>query len=264
MLGAVHELGDQMDGLPGTSFTFYGDGLVQWCASRYIPRVWELGHVPVLAIQKIPKTIPEEHGSIHTKLKFMPAEPAFLERIDGSVISPEYRALNHQLHQEQKEFGNRGAVHMPNIRRLVEEFKFHSVLDYGCGKGRLAQALPFPIQEYDPAIPGKEAKPEPAEFVVCTDVLEHIEPNLLSNVLRDLQRCTKTMGYFVISTGPAKRELPDGRNAHLLQKDAQWWKTQLEPFFTIDATLFVSPLFHVIVSAKDRPQPYKIPILVEE
>jgi hypothetical protein len=81
MLGAVHELGDQMDGLPGTSFTFYGDGLVQWCASRYIPRVWEPGHVPVLAIQKIPKTTPEEHGSIHTKLKFMPAEPALLERI---------------------------------------------------------------------------------------------------------------------------------------------------------------------------------------
>ncbi len=80
MLGAVHEFGDQLDALPGTSFTFYGDGLIQWCASRYVPRVWEPGHVPVLAIKKIPKS-ESDHKGILTVLDFVPKPPAMLERI---------------------------------------------------------------------------------------------------------------------------------------------------------------------------------------
>ena len=45
--------------------------------------------------------------------------------------------------------------------------------------------LTFEIKEYDPAIPGKDSLPEPADIVVCSDVLEHIEPNYLLNVLVD-------------------------------------------------------------------------------
>jgi hypothetical protein len=93
--------------------------------------------------------------------------------------------------------------------------------------------LDFPIWEYDPAIPEKAESPRPADLVVCTDVLEHIEPDHLKAVLKDLKRCVKRMGYFVINTGPARKTLPDGRNTHLIQQDREWWRNTLGRYFTV-------------------------------
>jgi hypothetical protein len=69
--------------------------------------------------------------------------------------------------------------------------------------------------------------PDPADIVACTDVLEHIEPECLEDVLADLRRVTKKMGFFTIATRPAKKFLSDGRNAHLIQQDARWWLEKL-------------------------------------
>jgi hypothetical protein len=60
-------------------------------------------------------------------------------------------------------------------------------------------------------------------MVCCIDVLEHIEPDLLDNVLDDLKRVTKRIGFFTVSTSPAEKTLPDGRNAHLIQAAPEWW-----------------------------------------
>jgi len=43
--------------------------------------------------------------------------------------------------------------------------------------------------------------PSPASFVACIDVLEHIEPELLDNVLDDLRRVTAQIGVFTVHTG---------------------------------------------------------------
>ena len=48
--------------------------------------------------------------------------------------------------------------------------------------------LQLRIYHYDPAIPEWSAPPAPRRFVACIDVLEHIEPDLLDNVLDDLKR----------------------------------------------------------------------------
>src|SRR5688572_7436580 len=95
------------------------------------------------------------------------------------LISEEYRELNRKLHAENALFGNDHFGWSKFIRHLVEGNGYTEVLDYGCGKGKLAAALAdlnIQMQEYDPAIEGKEAEPQPAELVACTDVLEHIEP----------------------------------------------------------------------------------------
>jgi hypothetical protein len=34
---------------------------------------------------------------------------------------------------------------------------------------------------------------------------------------------TARAGIFSVHTGPAKRILPNGRNAHLIQQPAAWW-----------------------------------------
>ena len=105
---------------------------------------------------------------------------------------------------------------------------------HNCGKGALANKLPFPIWEYDPAIPGKDAVPRPADLVICTDVLEHVEPAMLDNTLRDLSRCVLKAGYFVIHTGAAKKTLPDGRNTHLIQEGEAWWREKLAKYFDVN------------------------------
>jgi hypothetical protein len=107
------------------------------------------------------------------------------------------------------------------------------MLDYGCGKGLLAKSLDFPIWEYDPAIPGKDNPPNPADLVVCIDALEHIEPDYLSAVLFDLSRCVKKVGYFIINTKEAIKKLPDGRNTHLIVEGKEWWKEKLDKYFFI-------------------------------
>ena len=103
------------------------------------------------------------------------------------------------------------------------------ILDYGAGKGRLGSTLtelfdePFIIHHYDPAVPEWSSPPQPCAFVACIDVLEHIEPDLIDNVLDDLKRVTAGVGFFTVHTGAALKILPDGRNAHLIQSPAAWW-----------------------------------------
>lgn len=97
------------------------------------------------------------------------------------------------------------------------------ILDYGCGKSTLQQQLPFKIQQYDPAVPKYSTLPDPADIVVCTDVLEHIEPDNLGNVLLHIHSLAKKAAFLVIATRPAKKILEDGRNAHLIVKDMVWW-----------------------------------------
>lgn len=104
-----------------------------------------------------------------------------------------------------------------------------SILDYGCGAGTLgtalkAQAWPFDFREYDPAVPGKDAMPRPADLVVCTDVLEHIERDRLDTVLGHIRALSMQGTFLVISTVPAHKSLPDGRNAHLIVESPDWWR----------------------------------------
>lgn len=171
------------------------------------------------------------------------------------LISEEYRKLNQKLHEDHSEYGNalkqnRGKSIADVVLQYVAHFKTRDVLDYGCGKGWLAQHLPFPIKEYDPALPGKDALPEPADLVFCLDVLEHIEPEYLQAVLKDLKRCVKRYGSFIIHTGPAEKKLADGRNAHLIQQPAQWWSEQIKVHFELADVTITHQHVQVDVSPK--------------
>lgn len=150
------------------------------------------------------------------------------------LISDEYRKLNQQLHETNPAYGISGGKCVDMVMYLTKELRTQNVLDYGCGKGKLAKMLPFPIKEYDPAIPGKDTDPKPADIVICSDVLEHIEPDYVDSVIGDVARCTERIAYLVIHTGPAMKTLPDGRNTHLIQENRAWWYRRLEQQFHIE------------------------------
>lgn len=223
MLECAKQTFHELNQMPDVKATFYGEGLVQAMAKNYKPE--PVSENKMLIGFNKPK-----------------------------LITPYYAKLNAELHQTNIAYGVGGGRHAPIVIKLCESLKTKSVLDYGCGRSYLAKELDFPIWEYDPAIPGKSDSPRPADLVVCTDVLEHVEPELLHYVLNDLARCVKVVGYFVIHTGPSTKSLSDGRNSHLIQKPPQWWEKALGKHFILakHSIQYKAPLITAIVGPRKK------------
>jgi hypothetical protein len=152
------------------------------------------------------------------------------------LISEEYRKLNTEMHTVREHYGKQSSNFVETVFTLCARNGTTDVLDYGCGKGEMHLGLPFGVQNYDPAIKKYANAPTPADIVVCTDVLEHVEPECLDDVLADIKRCIKILALLGIPTGKARKTLPDGRNAHLNQHPVTWWDEKLAQagFETLD------------------------------
>jgi len=148
----------------------------------------------------------------------------------GVLITEGYREQQRVLH-ENPDYGRASIAYAPLVAKAVNSFGISEVLDYGAGKLRLMETIAagrlvdhkFRYIPYEPSNPKYAETPDPAEMVVCIDVLEHVEPDLIENVLDDLKRLTQRVGMFTVHTGPAKKFLDDGRNAHLIQEGMGWW-----------------------------------------
>lgn len=171
------------------------------------------------------------------------------------LISEAYRAQQQKLHANPA-YGVASVKFAPLVAQAMQQNNFREVLDYGAGKGRLGTRLrdllkPSPIvHHYDPAVPQWAAPPAPCDFVACIDVLEHVEPDLLDNVLDDLKSVTRQTGLFTVHTGPAVKVLDDGRNAHLIQKPYDWWLPKLIERFELSVFQRGSGGFYVVVRRK--------------
>ena len=136
-----------------------------------------------------------------------------------------------KLHQSKSTFGDRADYN--KFSKWIDYFDPSSIIDYGCGKGKLVNTFKqdFPsktIQGYDPAV--EEFSQEPTttfDMLISLDVLEHIEPDYIDSVLQNINNLIIKGCYLVIATGPAKNKLPDGRNAHLIQEEPEWWKKKI-------------------------------------
>jgi hypothetical protein len=174
-----------------------------------------------------------------------------------TLISDEYRRLQEELHRNP-DYGVASVGYAPLVAEILKQVRATELLDYGAGKGRLGQTLrqhiqvPLTIHHYDPAVPEWSAPPAPCGFVACIDVLEHIEPHLLDNVLDDLKRVTVGVGVFTVHTGAAVKVLPDGRNAHLIQQPAGWWLPKILERFELVTFNRMPQGFWVGVERKQR------------
>ena len=159
-----------------------------------------------------------------------------------------------ELHATRKTFSGRGVL--KHARRLVElsqRVGAASALDYGCGKGTqytvhmdqnfnklndevlaerfgktLEEMLGYEVRKYDPAWPQFNVKPDENadsfDLVWCTDVLEHVPEEDIPAIIRDLDLMAKKALFVTVGTYPAKKTLPNGENAHITQKPAEWWR----------------------------------------
>ena len=155
----------------------------------------------------------------------------------SETITETYLKLQSELHQNPN-YGVASLSFAPIIAKIIKNLRIESITDYGAGKKRLLEGLHnegiispryFP---YDPVFPDY-GPPMPADLVCCIDVLEHIEPDLLGNVLQELSLITNGIGFFSIHMGPAVKVLSDGRNAHLIQQPSSWWLPRLCKYFDI-------------------------------
>jgi hypothetical protein len=171
--------------------------------------------------------VPKEGGVLHHCRDIDPEEL--------KTLSPEYKKLL-QLEHQTSTWGVMAGKMIGTLESFLQENKATEVLDYGAGSSSFKNSLKdtsIKVYEYDPGIKGIDKSPEPKNYTICIDVLEHIEPDLIDVVLEDLARVTKVKGYFTIAMYPAKRVLKDGRNAHLIIEKTEWWMNKICKYFNI-------------------------------
>lgn len=173
----------------------------------------------------------------------------------SDLISPEYLAEMKRLHAAPRGFGGKGHRWAPIVTALVEmqdaitrakcfepdTLMPLQILDYGCGQGTLGQAVAGLIRAqegrytkrvlkgiwtdfdpvYLPTIPRG-----PFDLIVCTDVLEHVEPSKILAVLDYFRQVLRPDGelFTVIGLRETDKKLSDGRQAHINLLGEQSWK----------------------------------------
>lgn len=160
-------------------------------------------------------------------------------------ISQEYKAIQEQMHDTHERYGVSGSEHASRVfmagAQIVKKFGKCDILDYGCGKETLKSAMEesFPaipgmrVVGYDPGREGFDAEPRQAQVVVCTDVMEHVEPECVDAVLRHLCELTEHVAIIDVALTPAIKHLPDGRNAHICLKSRDWWLSFIKKYFVL-------------------------------
>lgn len=154
------------------------------------------------------------------------------------LVSNEYRAILHEIHRTENWGIAARFWYFKDIVADVQKLGLTELLDYGAGAGRFKvgvkeKNLGFDVLEYEPGIMAFATNNKPRDYLVCCDVLEHVEPELLENVLNDMARCMKVAGFITTDSNPATKTLPDGRNAHLIQEDHAWWDDMISRYFHI-------------------------------
>lgn len=147
------------------------------------------------------------------------------------LLTEAYREEQRILHSR----GNYGTASLQYgglVTDLLNQSGAKTLLDYGCGSMQNLTKVIRPNHDveyrgYDPGVSEYSGDPEPADLVVCIDVLEHIEPECLDSVLDHLKTLSPVFMFATVHTGPAVKTLSDGRNAHLIQEPPKWWLPRL-------------------------------------
>lgn len=114
------------------------------------------------------------------------------------------------------------------INQFADLHHCETILDYGCGK---AQFWPPEwqgrVSGYDPAVDQFSQEPQPADLVICVDVMEHIPHNQVTEVIDRVNSLARRALFWVVDVKPAKKRFLNGVNCHLTQQPAEWWRDRV-------------------------------------
>jgi 2-polyprenyl-3-methyl-5-hydroxy-6-metoxy-1,4-benzoquinol methylase len=162
------------------------------------------------------------------------------------LITEAYRKELQKIHRKDADWGSGPRGNIIKICHFIYYNDVKRILDYGCGKGELlGWFLPIQVANYDPAITQWAADPTPQDYLLCTDVLEHVEPECIKDVIEHLVSKFNKKAFLGISLVESRKLLSDGRNSHLLIKPIEWWIGLLQKFCTIEQIEFVNGIIYV-------------------
>ena len=172
---------------------------------------------------------------------------------------------------------------------ILNKEKAKSILDYGCGKGklyspteyntlkldkkgrRLNDSLPnlWQLDYYDLYDPGyKEYSKLPKgkyDGVICTDVIEHIDENDCDWILDEIFSYGRKFVYLTIACYKALKTFDNGKNVHVNVQTPEYWKEKLNKLHKKYPYLNVYANMDVMIEDKEdknygkwRSQPYNI------
>jgi len=199
--------------------------------------------------------------------------PSFVgEGGSEDAFDPGFFALLEHAEAHHFWFIGRREIILDALKRHVPDLSGKRMLEIGCGNGNILrylqnrtelqltgcdlfmEGLQFCRNQVDIPLYQIDATLLPFhncfDIIGIFDVLEHIEPALLDNVLDDLQRVTADVGVFTVHTGRAAKVLPDGRNAHLIQQPPAWWLPKFLERFELANFNRVVMGFMVVVERK--------------
>jgi hypothetical protein len=152
------------------------------------------------------------------------------------IISDNYKATLEELQNNNRFKGS--LVKYDPVKEFIDKYKPQTIVDYGCAKGVLVNQLrtDYPsivVDGYDPGVPEfNTIKQDSYECLISNDVIEHFEPEFLDSTLQKMETLFTKSAWLIIACYPAKKRLPDGRNAHLIIESPKWWIKKIKNTFT--------------------------------
>lgn len=140
---------------------------------------------------------------------------------------------NYQEIHSSKDYGFTSTIFKEHIQACLNDIKPKSILEFGCGQSILIDKLVHDAEyyRYDPAIPKFSTIPvESADFIINTDVLEHIPEKDLDDVIATMKSITDHV-FYNIATDYANEILPNGENAHCSVWGADKWLKIIQKHF---------------------------------
>ena len=158
-----------------------------------------------------------------------------MSKLSKGLITAHYINALKRIHGNQNRSNGFGGKVKPlgHFVSLMTDWQPATMLDYGCGKGAILAHLQssYPntvVEGYDPAVDEfNRIRKGTFDCVVSCDVLEHIEPTFLVNVLAHINTISNKFIWLRIDTVRARKTLPNGDNAHLIIEDQRWWTKKL-------------------------------------
>ena len=166
------------------------------------------------------------------------------------LITQSYIDQLKQMHNQPEKKLGFGTQPPGKLVEILKNSQSLSVLDFGCGKGEILSQVQklFPkkqIMGYDPGVEVFSHYPLGIDFIYSVDVLEHVEPEFIDEVLRKLVNEGEHQ-YHLIACCPAKKNLPDGRNCHLIIEQPNWWIKKFNKIIAGRADVLYTNSFDII------------------
>lgn len=159
---------------------------------------------------------------------------AFAFTLDD-FASPEYRRELQAAHADhfgaahKGKWGRSGHRHWNPVKAFMDRLGAKWVLDYGSGaesfkvEAERDKSQGYRVEQFDVGT-DKIALPKQVDVCFSSDVLEHVEPEKIDNVMRFLFLIARKGGWHKIALKPANKILPiTKRNAHILLRSPEWW-----------------------------------------